>query len=262
MSKVNKFSKFCWQLALPVTLLLAYLALSLYLQDGAGAKLLPTPDLLWQAFLRLLAPDPINSESLLWADSLSSIIRLLVALVATAAIGSCLALAMHNFILVRQLSYGTLLVLAQIPPLILLPLLLVWSGAVPELSTLMVFLGLFPATTLVLLTTLDRENQEREQYLRYLLPLRVNKIIFVDAPLLIPPLLRTMQDRVGLALVYLFATEMIGGTSGLGYRVFLLRRFLKMDEIIVYAIVAIALALLIYWLLGVCLRLIPWYSAD
>ena len=169
---------------------------------------------------------------------------------------------MHNFILVHQLSYGTLLVLAQIPPLILLPLLLVWSGAVPELSTLMVFLGLFPATTLVLLTTLDREKQEREQYLRYLFPLRPNKIIFVDAPLLIPPLLRTMQDRVGLALVYLFATEMIGGTSGLGYRVFLLRRFLKMDEIIVYAIVAIALALLIYWLLGVCLRLIPWYSAD
>ncbi|MEM7376609.1 MAG: hypothetical protein AAF460_03780, partial [Pseudomonadota bacterium] len=63
--------------------------------------------------------------------------------------------------------------------------------------------------------------------------------------------------------LFLIAAEAIASTSGLGYRIFLVRRYLAMDVILPYVAWITLLAFLIDWLLArLNRRLFPWHVAG
>ena len=82
-------------------------------------------------------------------------------------------------------------------------------------------------------------------------------------PQIIPRLVHTVRISLGPAWLFLIASEAISSTSGLGYRIFLVRRYLAMDIIIPYVLWITFLGFLMDWILS---RFVewryPWYSAT
>ncbi|MCU0830887.1 MAG: ABC transporter permease subunit, partial [Rhizobiaceae bacterium] len=81
--------------------------------------------------------------------------------------------------------------------------------------------------------------------------------------LVLPQMMPKLIDAVRLALVpgwiFLISAEAIASTSGLGYRIFLVRRFLAMDVILAYVVWITLIAWLIDRLLAaLSRRAFPW----
>ena len=85
----------------------------------------------------------------------------------------------------------------------------------------------------------------------------------VILPQLLPRLLISLQLMLGSAWLFLIAAEAIASTDGLGYRIFLVRRYLAMDVILPY----VAWITLLAWLMDFGLRrastrLFPWFMVG
>ena len=69
----------------------------------------------------------------------------------------------------------------------------------------------------------------------------------VILPQLLPRLLVSLRLMLGSAWLFLIAAEAIASTDGLGYRIFLVRRYLAMDVILPYVVWITLLAWLMDW---------------
>ena len=82
-------------------------------------------------------------------------------------------------------------------------------------------------------------------------------------PQTLPRLIDSVRLSLGPAWLFLIAAEAIASTEGLGYRIFLVRRYLAMDVILPYVIWITILAIVIDQLLRLANRkLFPWYNAG
>jgi NitT/TauT family transport system permease protein len=83
----------------------------------------------------------------------------------------------------------------------------------------------------------------------------------VVLPQLLPRLLISLRLMLGSAWLFLIAAEAIASTDGLGYRIFLVRRYLAMDVILPYVVWITLLAWLMDWgLKYLTRRAFPWYE--
>ncbi|MEL6807739.1 MAG: ABC transporter permease subunit, partial [Pseudomonadota bacterium] len=83
--------------------------------------------------------------------------------------------------------------------------------------------------------------------------------IRVALPQIMPRLIQSVRLSLGPAWLFLIAAEAIASDAGLGYRIFLVRRYLAMDVILTYVIWITLLAFLIDWgLRYASRRFFPW----
>src|SRR5207249_8435696 len=81
----------------------------------------------------------------------------------------------------------------------------------------------------------------------------------VILPQMWPRLIDAVRLTLGSAWLYLIAAEAIASTEGLGFRIFLVRRYLAMDVILPYVIWITFLAFTMDWILKVLRsRIFPW----
>ena len=80
-------------------------------------------------------------------------------------------------------------------------------------------------------------------------------------PQVLPRLIDTVRLALGAAWLFLIAAEAIASTEGLGYRIFLVRRYLAMDVILPYVAWITFLGFAFDWLLRAvaahAFRLVP-----
>ena len=82
-------------------------------------------------------------------------------------------------------------------------------------------------------------------------------------PQAMPRLLTSLRLQLGPAWLFLIAAEAISSDSGLGYRIFLVRRYLSMDVIFTYVVWITILALAMNLVLeGIRRRTFPWSNAG
>ena len=85
-------------------------------------------------------------------------------------------------------------------------------------------------------------------------------VLRVILPQVLPRLIDAVRLSLGAAWLFLIAAEAIAATEGLGYRIFLVRRYLAMDVILPY----VAWITLLAYVTDIGLRqlsrlLFPWY---
>ena len=81
-------------------------------------------------------------------------------------------------------------------------------------------------------------------------------------PQVLPRLLISVRLSLGAAWLFLIAAEAIAATDGLGYRIFLVRRYMAMDVIMPYVVWIAFLAFVIdYGLRQLSLRCFPWFHS-
>jgi NitT/TauT family transport system permease protein len=248
--------------ALPfVAVALAYLIGSAErLADNPADKLLPSLGTMAE-MVRLLAwePDRRTGEVILWVDTVASLGRLWAGLAIATVIALVVGLAIGTLPVVRALLAPFVAVVSMVPPLALLPVLFIVLGLGETSKIALIVIGVAPILTRDLslaVTALPREQIVKAETLSassWLIALRV------VLPQVMPRLIDSLRLQLGPAFLFLIAAEAISSESGLGYRIFLVRRFLSMDIIFPYVVWITLLAVA----MDVALRLIrrrlyPW----
>ena len=252
-------------IALPFLLTaVAYLVFShLRLAENPNDKLLPSVGSMVDA-IRTLAfrSDPRTGTYIFWMDTWASLQRLFVALGLATLIALVVGLAVGLLPLMRALLDDYIAVISMAPPLALLPMLFIALGLGEASKIALIVIGCAP----VMIRDLALRVSElpREQFLKaqtlgastWQIALRV------VLPQMLPRLIDSLRLQLGPAWLFLIAAEAIASDSGLGYRIFLVRRYLSMDVILPY----VAWITLLAFVSDAALRLLqtrafPWFAA-
>ncbi len=198
---------------------------------------------------------------LLWNDTISSLKRIGAGIALSACVGFMIGLNMGLLPGVRGLSLPFITFIANVPPLAILPILFITFG-VGELGKIMlIFLGTFPLIARDIYLAVNKIPKEVIVKALTLGATQSGVVYRVVLPQIIPRLIDTVRLSLGSAWLFLIASEAIASQDGLGYRIFLVRRYLSMDIIIVYVVWITLLAIIV----DLALRKIvafkyPWYN--
>ncbi|MCH9674193.1 MAG: ABC transporter permease [Gammaproteobacteria bacterium] len=248
-----------------VILAMAYLIASdIRLADNPNDKLLPSFESLRDAMVRMgFEVSKRSGEYLLWADTIASMIRLGTGIVISALLGLMVGVLNGLVPWIRAGCSPFVRVLSMIPPLAILPILFIVFGLGELSKVVLIVFGIAP------FIMRDMEQRVREiphEQLIKAQTLDANTwqiIIRVVLPQVVPRLVDAVRLALGAAWLFLIAAEAIASTEGLGYRIFLVRRYLAMDIILPYVMWITLLAFVMDFGLRYCNKwLFPWYGAE
>jgi NitT/TauT family transport system permease protein len=248
--------------ALPIALLvLTYLmAAASRHEANPNDKILPLPGAMAEAMSALLfQADQLSGQLLFWADTFASLQRLGLGLGISTLSALVVGLLLGALPPVRA-TFGPLVTaIAVIPPIAILPILFIAFGLGETAKVALIAIGIAPFMIRDIaahVTALPREQIIKAQTLganSWLVMLRV------ALPQAIPRLIQAIRLSLGPAWVFLISAEAIASDVGLGYRIFLVRRYLSMDIILPYVAWIALLAVLMDWVLTrSSRRFFPW----
>lgn len=252
-----------WLLALLPLLILVLLyafGSAARLADNPSDKLLPGATQMVDAIGHMaFMEDPRTGDYPFWVDTLASLQRVFIGLGIAALVGLVLGIANGIFPVLRAGLSPLLTVISMVPPLAILPILFIVLG-LDELSKVMlIVIGITP------LLARDLEHAGRAippELLIKAQTLGANSwtlVLRVALPQMLARLLVSLRLSLGAAWLFLISAEAISATAGLGYRIFLVRRYLAMDIILPYVVWITLLAWSMDWLLrALHRRFFPW----
>jgi NitT/TauT family transport system permease protein len=248
--------------ALPFALVaLAYSAGSAArLAENPQDRILPAPSTLFDTAVRLMTePDRRSGDVLFWGDTASSLSLLFIGVGIAALSALCLGLVIGLIPVVRTTLQGFVAVLSMIPPLAVLPILFITLGVGDTAKVALIAIGITPFLIRDLSARTMELPQEQIVKAQTLGASSLAIVLSVALPQIMPRLISAVRLSLGPAWLFLIAAEAVASDSGLGYRIFLVRRFLAMDVILTYVAWITFLAFMFDWGLARLSRwLYPW----
>src|ERR1700722_3667727 len=252
--------------ALPFMLVVAaYLFYSsARLAENPGDKLLPAPATIAATVHRYaLGEGERRGQYLLWDDPWGSLERLLTALAVSAFIGVILGVAIGVLPYLRVTLAPFVAAVSLIPPLAILPILFIVVGLGEFAKITLIIIGVAPIVVRDLAMRTGELPGEQIIKAQTLGASTWQLVLRVVLPQMWPRLLDALRLTLGSAWLFLIAAEAIASTDGLGYRIFLVRRYLAMDVILPYVMWITLLA----WLMDEALRRLTrwiflWYGGG
>ncbi|MBI2450267.1 MAG: ABC transporter permease subunit [Candidatus Nealsonbacteria bacterium] len=230
-------------------------------QENPNDKIMPTISQLTQGVQKMATPDR-NGEITLMVDTIASLKRFFLGVIAGATMAIALGVALGLFPIVEAVFHRFLLYLSKIPPLALLPVIFIFSGLGESTKILLIIVGISLPITLDTYLRV-KKDLPREQLVKALTlgastPAVVWHIVF---PQIMPAALNSVRLNLLGAWLFLIAGEAIAADAGLGYRIFVVRRYMAMDTIIPYvfwiAFLSFSLDALLSWWIK---RHYSWYE--
>lgn len=256
-----------WSLAIVPFLMILFLYLTgsnARLQENPNDKLLPSFEQMGDAVDRMaLKPSKRTGEYLFWRDSMSSLKRLGIGVLVAAIIGLIVGMVAGALPLFSAWMSPLLTIISLIPPLALLPILFIVFGLGELSKIVLIAIGITP----FIARDLQRRTQEIpfEQLVKaQTLGANTSQIMIrVILPQILPRLIDAVRLSLGAGWLFLIAAEAVAATEGLGYRIFLVRRYMAMDVILPYVAWITFLAFLIDVLLReINRKMFPWYISG
>lgn len=238
--------------AMPFILLVAaYLFYSnARLAENPADKLLPAPATIAASIHRLaFEEDERSGEYLLWNDTRASLQRLLTALAISALIGLSVGVAIGVLPYLRVALAAFVAAVSLIPPLAILPILFIVVGLGEPAKIALIIIGVAPVVARDLAMRVAELPFEQIIKAQTLGASTWQLVLRVVLPQMWPRLVDAIRLTLGSAWLFLIAAEAIASTEGLGYRIFLVRRYLAMDVILPYVGWITLLAFTMDWLL-------------
>jgi len=234
------------------------------LLENSSDKLLPAWSSFYDAIQRMaFEPSKRTGEYLLWVDTAASLQRLLLGVGISALIGLVIGVVNGMLPIMRATFSPLITAISLIPPMAILPILFISFGLGELSKVMLIIIGICP----ILIRDLQMQTQSlpSEQLLKAQ-TLGANSwqiMIRVVLPQVLPALFNAVRLTLGSAWLFLIAGEAIAATEGLGYRIFLIRRYLSMDVILPYVFWIAVLAFIMDALLRLFSnRAFPWYHGK
>ena len=203
--------------------------------ENPADKILPLPGAMASAMAGLVfEQDRLSGQYLFWADTLASLWRLGMGLGIATASALGMGLVVGSLPRLRATLGPLVTAIAVIPPIALLPILFITFGLGETAKVALIVIGITPFMIRDLAGHIG--GLPREQVVKAL-TLGANSwgvVLRVALPQAMPRLFESLRLSLGPAWVFLISAEAIAADVGLGYRIFLVRRYLAMDVIIPY----------------------------
>jgi len=248
---------------LPFALLLVMylIASDARLADNAADKLLPSFEQMGKAIGNLvLEPSKRSGDYLFWQDTLSSLSRLGLGILIAAAIGFTIGLLTGAIPTLYAPLAPLLTVISLVPPMALLPILFIVFGLGELSKVALIVIGVAPFIARDIQRCTLEIPPEQLIKAQTLGASTWQILVRVLIPQLLPRLINAVRLSLGAGWLFLIAAEAIASTDGLGYRIFLVRRYLSMDVILPYVAWITFLAFLVDWLLAKTSKVcFPWH---
>ena len=246
-----------------LVLLLYVVASAARLAENPDDKLLPDFATIAATVERVaFEPDRRTGDYIFWTDTAASLGRLVTGVVLAAMVG--IAIGVPNGLLpwFGAVWSPAIRALSMIPPLAILPILFIVFGVGELAKVMLILLGTAP----FLMRDIEQRVRElpREQLIKAqtLDATSWQVAVRVVLPQIMPRLIDGVRLSLGSAWLFLIAAEAIASTDGLGYRIFLVRRYLAMDVILPYVAWITFLAFMFdFGLRRLNRRCFPWYGA-
>jgi NitT/TauT family transport system permease protein len=208
-----------------------------------------------------LEPSKRSGEYLFWQDTASSLSRLAMGVLISASIGLILGMVTGALPLFSAWLSPLLTVVSLIPPLALLPILFIVFGLGELSKVVLIAIGITP----FIARDIQRRTQEipAEQLVKaQTLGANTSQIMMrIILPQVMPKLIDAVRLSLGAGWLFLIAAESVAATDGLGYRIFLVRRYMAMDVILPYVAWITLLAFIVdISLAKLNARLFPWHE--
>ncbi|MGB2202683.1 MAG: ABC transporter permease [Pseudooceanicola atlanticus] len=252
--------------ALPfVIVLIAYAAGSeIRLAANPADKLLPALSTIQDTAVRLFTEgDRRSGDILLWKDTWASLSRLLGGVAIAATLSLLIGMVIGLLPLFRSTLSGFVAVLSMVPPLALLPILFIVFGLGETSKVVLIVIGITPFMTRDLAQRVLDIPHEQIVKAQTLGASSLVIVLRVALPQVLPRLIANVRLSLGSAWLFLIAAEAVAADVGLGYRIFLVRRYLAMDVILTYVVWITILAFVLDWALKQLTRkAFPWMEAG
>jgi len=219
------------------------LASAVRLAENPNDKLLPAPSAFVDSMQRMaLEPDARTGTYIFWNDTAASLERLAIGLTVGTGIGLVGGVAVGLIPYVTTTLRAAISVISVVPPLALLPILFIVFGLGEVGKIVLIVIGITPFLIRDLALRVGEIPFEQLIKAQTLGASTWQIITRVVLPQIMPRLVDAVRLSLGPAWLFLIASEAIAATDGLGYRIFLVRRYLAMDVIIPYVAWITALA--------------------
>lgn len=227
-------------------------------------KLLPSLGSLADAVVKVaFTADARTGDYLLWTDTLASMERLLAALALSTAIALVVGVLIGMLPVVRSFLAPFVAMVSMVPPLALLPILFIVMGLGEESKIALITIGITPYLIRDLAMRVEELPREQMIKAQTLGASSWQMALRVVLPQILPRLMDALRLSLGPAFLFLIAAEAIASDSGLGYRIFLVRRYLAMDVILPYVAWITLIAVALDFGLARARRfLFPWFGAT
>ena len=248
-----------------VAVIAAYLIASdLRLAENPSDKLLPSMEKMLQAVDRVaFTEDRRTGDYLLWKDTLSSLKRLGIGLSLATLLALFVGLNMGAFPALSATFSPFVTMLAMIPPLAVLPILFITFGIGELGKVALIFIGIFPMMSRDIYMAVRKIPAEQITKALTLGASPLAVVYKVILPQIMPRLISSLRLSLGAAWLFLIAAEAIASTDGLGYRIFLVRRYMSMDLIIPYVMWITFLGFVMDFVLKKIIEFrYPWYRSE
>lgn len=247
-----------------LTVMVYVWASDIRLEVNPDDKLMPSFTKMGNALYRMaFEPSSRSGEYLLLNDTIASLKRLTLGVLISALIGLSFGVLNGAIPLVRAKLSPYITALSLIPPMAILPILFIIFGLGEASKVMLIVFGITP----FLIRDLQAKTLElpAEQLIKAQ-TVGANTwqvIVRVILPQVMPRLLVAVRLSLGTAWLFLIAAEAIASTEGLGYRIFLVRRYLSMDVILPYVVWIAWLAFMLDWVLRkLSIKLYPWFHVQ
>lgn len=194
-----------------------------------------------------------NGKWQLWEDTKASGYRVMVAMLFI-LLGVLLGLYMGMFPFLDKLLHRYILFFDKVPALAVLPILFIIFGLGETAKIALMVIGVAPT---IILDTYLRVKEIPKEHITKGLTLQASsqEIVYkIVLPQVFPKVLDTIRLNFKAIILFLIAGEALAAEAGLGYRIFVVRRYMDMATIIPYVVWISLLAFLIDFLLRVWIK--------
>ncbi|RYY74858.1 MAG: ABC transporter permease subunit [Gammaproteobacteria bacterium] len=220
------------------------------LLENSTDKLLPSLGQMGETIHNYaLEPSKRTGEYLFWVDTYSSLKRLILGMSIAAIMGFLFGLLTGAIPTFHAPISPLVTVISLIPPMALLPILFIIFGLDELAKVALIVIGVAPCIARDIQRCTLEIPKEQIIKAQTLGASSLQVLLRVYIPQLLPRLISSIRLTLGSAWLFLIAAEAIASTDGLGYRIFLVRRYMSMDVILPYVIWITFLAFVIDWLL-------------
>ncbi|MBN2816859.1 MAG: ABC transporter permease [Campylobacterales bacterium] len=237
-------------------------ASDLRLAENPNDKLLPSLSSFAEAVDRMaLTPSKRTGELLFVNDTSASLQRLGLGVLISAVLALLIGIPLGFIPFVRAGLSPFVAALSMVPPMAILPILFIVFGMGELAKVALIVIGVTPLLVRDLQQRVSEIPAEQLIKAQTLGGSSWTIVLRVVLPQIMPRLFDSVRITLGTAWIFLISAEAIAATEGLGYRIFLVRRYMAMDVILPYVAWITFLAFMIDYLLKKSTqKLFPWYS--
>jgi len=205
------------------------------LAENPADKLLPSFSSFADAIDRMaFEVDKRTGDILLLVDTEASLYRLFTALAISVAIGLALGIVIGLLPYFRAGLGAFVAVVSMVPPLALLPILFITMGLGEASKIALIVIGVAPCLIRDVALRVGDLPPQQSIKAQTLGASTWQIVLRVVLPQTLPRLIDSLRLQIGPAFLFLIAAEAIASESGLGYRIFLVRRYLALNVIFPY----------------------------